>query len=336
MEHEYHAFISHANEDKETVARPLASALAMHGWSVWLDESELMVGDSLAARINTGLSQSRFGVVILSPSFFAKNWPVRELDALAARQVGGEEVILPVLHNMSHEALLARYPSIADLVAISTDGGVESVAGALTARMQRDLGIERSRTSPTAGAAEVVECARLEARDGPEALGTRIRGVYADVVEDLLDVLAHLLADIFVATRYFEERTGIRNDLAHWSLVDALGHIGVLAERAPGMTHSEQRESVWQLQDNLRRALADSYENLVRMRLDDVAMHVTESDPQDAHIQVLRTRIREKMDELQDARLRLDRDDGFDSVTKQVGLVLDAVDEFQRAQPPQA
>jgi hypothetical protein len=39
--HDTDVFICHASEDKDTVARPLADALTVRGWSVWLDELEL-------------------------------------------------------------------------------------------------------------------------------------------------------------------------------------------------------------------------------------------------------------------------------------------------------
>lgn len=38
---EYDVFISHASEDKEEVARPLAEVLRRNGLSVWYDEFEL-------------------------------------------------------------------------------------------------------------------------------------------------------------------------------------------------------------------------------------------------------------------------------------------------------
>jgi TIR domain len=59
-------FISHASEDKDTVARPLSRALVARGWFVWLDELELTIGDSLSGRIDAALARSRFGVVVLS------------------------------------------------------------------------------------------------------------------------------------------------------------------------------------------------------------------------------------------------------------------------------
>ena len=69
---EYDVFISHATEDKDSVVRPLAHALRDGGLSVWYDEFELRIGDSLRRKIDTGLAKSRFGVVVLSRSFFGK------------------------------------------------------------------------------------------------------------------------------------------------------------------------------------------------------------------------------------------------------------------------
>jgi hypothetical protein len=54
-------FISHTSEDKADVARPIAEGLEAAGWTVWLDQYELTVGDSLFQRINHGLARSRCG-----------------------------------------------------------------------------------------------------------------------------------------------------------------------------------------------------------------------------------------------------------------------------------
>ena len=75
-------FLSHASEDKEDVARPLHKLLVGKGLRVWYDEMTLSLGDSLRRKIDEGLANSRYGLVILSPSFFAKEWPQKELDGL--------------------------------------------------------------------------------------------------------------------------------------------------------------------------------------------------------------------------------------------------------------
>ena len=84
-------FISHASEDKMEVAFPLSDMLAAAGLTVWIDEAEIFIGDSLREKIDSGLAQSQFGIVILSHHFFAKDWPKSELDGLFAREIGGEQ-----------------------------------------------------------------------------------------------------------------------------------------------------------------------------------------------------------------------------------------------------
>jgi hypothetical protein len=115
-------FISHASEDKDAVARPLAEALINAGYSVWFDEYELVLGDSLRAKIDEGLAASRFGVVVLSPQFFEKGWPQSELNALAAKEmVGGERLILPVWHGVDEEFLASKSPLLADRIGVPSD-----------------------------------------------------------------------------------------------------------------------------------------------------------------------------------------------------------------------
>ena len=68
----YDAFISHATEDKEEFVRPLARALEQAGFKIWYDEFALKIGDSLRRSIDRGLSQSKYGIVILSDAFLRK------------------------------------------------------------------------------------------------------------------------------------------------------------------------------------------------------------------------------------------------------------------------
>ncbi len=120
-------FISHASEDKQAIARPLADALIAKGMKVWYDEFSLNVGDSLRESIDRGLSQSRFGVVILSRHFFAKHWPQKELNGLATREVDGKKVILPVWHTVGVVEVRAYSPMFADRIAVNTEKGLEHV-----------------------------------------------------------------------------------------------------------------------------------------------------------------------------------------------------------------
>ncbi len=117
---EYDVFISHASEDKDVVVRPLAHALSDGGLNVWFDEFELRIGDSLRRKIDSGLAKSRFGVVVLSRSFFKKGWTNYELDGLVTRAVSGEQILLPVWHEITKQEVIDYSPSLADRLARST------------------------------------------------------------------------------------------------------------------------------------------------------------------------------------------------------------------------
>lgn len=122
-------FISHASEDKPAVAIPLAEALQGRGVTAWLDKAELRIGESLRRRIDRGLAASRFAVVVLSPSYFAKGWPQYELDGIVTLSIAGKQNLLPIWHDVGYSDVMAKSPSLADKLARSTtDTGIEAIA----------------------------------------------------------------------------------------------------------------------------------------------------------------------------------------------------------------
>ncbi len=154
-------FICHASQDKDEVVRPLAEALEARGWTVWLDEQDLTLGDSLSGNIELALASSRFGVAILSPASFAKRWPQRELQGLAAREVAaGTKVILPVWHEVDERYIVERAPILADRVGAKTTEGIPAVADQISSALER-AGMEAA-----SGSTNVVQS--VEESDGPE------------------------------------------------------------------------------------------------------------------------------------------------------------------------
>jgi hypothetical protein len=113
-------FISHASEDKDEIVRPLATALTNLGLDVWYDEFTLRIGDSLRQKIDQGLANSRVGLVVLSSSFIAKGWTNYELDGIVTRAVTGDQILLPIWHNITKQQVVDYSPSLADKVARST------------------------------------------------------------------------------------------------------------------------------------------------------------------------------------------------------------------------
>ena len=122
-------FISHASEDKELLVRPLAYALQSEGLSVWYDEFELRIGDSLRKKIDRGLANSRFGIVVLSKAFIKKGWTNYELDGIITNSISGKQTVLPIWHNITKQEVIDYSPSLADKVARNTSSfTVEEIA----------------------------------------------------------------------------------------------------------------------------------------------------------------------------------------------------------------
>ncbi len=116
----YDVFVSHASEDKEAFVKPLVIALQIAGYKVWYDEFTLKVGDSLRRSIDSGLSNSRYGIVVFSNAFFEKNWTQYELDGLVDREMNGHKVILPIWHLVSKDQVQNYSPSLSDKKALNS------------------------------------------------------------------------------------------------------------------------------------------------------------------------------------------------------------------------
>jgi hypothetical protein len=126
---EWDIFISYASEDRDSVATPLAEALCDQGIRVWYDLFELVPGKPLLQSIDEGLRSSKFGIVILSPNFFAKQWTMRELGGLHSRSIqeGDRPFIIPVWYKLNAGDLVKYSPILSNLVAVIWDSGLETV-----------------------------------------------------------------------------------------------------------------------------------------------------------------------------------------------------------------
>jgi hypothetical protein len=127
---QYDVFISHAWEDKKAIAEPLYNELSARGIRVWFDEATLQPGDSLTDKINDGLSNSRFGIVILSKMFFNKNWPQRELRTMFALE-DKDQLIIPILHGIGIDDVRHYFPLLADRLAGRSSEGIPALADQL-------------------------------------------------------------------------------------------------------------------------------------------------------------------------------------------------------------
>lgn len=166
-------FICHATEDKREVARPIAERLEEAGWQVWFDDFELRLGDRLREGIDSGLSRSRYGAVILSPHFLTrKPWTEHELDGLMSREVagGGAKVILPIWHDVGFEEVNAYSPALAGRLASSTGQGLDGVIADLDFVLRDDHGQHPKRRPPDSPFAMPGPVAELPSQGSPERL----------------------------------------------------------------------------------------------------------------------------------------------------------------------
>ncbi len=77
-------FLSHSAKDK-AVVRPLAERLRQDGLKVWFDEWVLKPGDSIPAKIEEGLEQSRVLVLCMSANAFGSDWAQLEAGTFRFR-----------------------------------------------------------------------------------------------------------------------------------------------------------------------------------------------------------------------------------------------------------
>lgn len=116
----YDFFISHAWADKEEFVDSFVKKAEAAGLRVWYDKFALQWGDPIRQKIDEGLRSAYFGVVVLSPNFFARPWPNYELDGLIQRDLSGSGRLLPIWHRLTQDDVEKQAPSLAGRLALST------------------------------------------------------------------------------------------------------------------------------------------------------------------------------------------------------------------------
>ena len=100
-------FISHSTADEEIAAK-IAAALDKAGFSSWIDLREIRPGDSFIGKMNEGLADASYMLLLISSASINARWVTREWTAaLAARAT----VIIPVLIDETQPP-----PLLADIV----------------------------------------------------------------------------------------------------------------------------------------------------------------------------------------------------------------------------
>lgn len=89
-------FLSHSTKDKEFVQR-LADALTGAGFTPWLCEVDIDLGDSFVAKIEEGLTECDVALLVWSPDAAKSNWTKEEWTSVLARQVAEQKIRLSIV-----------------------------------------------------------------------------------------------------------------------------------------------------------------------------------------------------------------------------------------------
>lgn len=91
-------FICHAGEDKASIATPIAEVLEQAGYTIFIDNLQIKWGDSFVQRINSALGRSKYVIAVLSSRSVNKAWPMKEVNAIIANEIGRENMrLLPLM-----------------------------------------------------------------------------------------------------------------------------------------------------------------------------------------------------------------------------------------------
>jgi hypothetical protein len=92
-------FICHSFVDKK-FARRIANDLTIKGFKVWFDEFEMLPGDSLFEKIQAGIRNSTWFIIVLSPDSVESKWCKRELhNAMEVEFERSKVYVVPVLYR---------------------------------------------------------------------------------------------------------------------------------------------------------------------------------------------------------------------------------------------
>jgi TIR domain len=107
-------FISHSSVDKAFV-RSLATDLAIIGHQPWVDEWEILAGESIVERVGAGIEDADFMIVVLSKSAISSQWVENEWQAKYWTEINEKRVlIIPLVINECTVPTLLRAKKYVD------------------------------------------------------------------------------------------------------------------------------------------------------------------------------------------------------------------------------
>ncbi|MBD3306762.1 TIR domain-containing protein, partial [candidate division KSB3 bacterium] len=96
-------FISYSSKDQD-FARKLASDLKQYDIETWIDITSIRVGDTLTSRIQQGIEQADYILMILSENSVNSKWVQEEIRAAYAQtRTNAEKILIPIVLEGEYE-----------------------------------------------------------------------------------------------------------------------------------------------------------------------------------------------------------------------------------------
>jgi TIR domain. len=159
-------FLSHSSQDKPLVKR-VAATLIAKGRTYWLDQAEILPGDSLVEKVfSSGLKNCRFVILFLSKSFLNKEWPKAELDTVIARQIRqNKKTIIPFLVDIQHEELVKSYPYFENIYCGNATEDFDLMITQLENLLERDSAADLDNSMISSASLNISAIPKIETND---------------------------------------------------------------------------------------------------------------------------------------------------------------------------
>lgn len=112
-------FLCHAWDDRKGAAKELHDLLETAGVKVWFSEKDLGLGVPMMRAIDKGLANSRIGLVLVTPAMLERLPQESVADKELSTLLAGN-LLIPIMHNTSFEALLNVSPMLASRSGLDT------------------------------------------------------------------------------------------------------------------------------------------------------------------------------------------------------------------------
>jgi hypothetical protein len=106
-------FISYCKTEKN-IAHYLCSQLTALGFTVWIDDREIRLGQSIEAIIDFALQDSKRVIALISKDYLLSEWPLREIRrVLLIEPAIKQEILLPFLYKVDMAEVISVIPELA-------------------------------------------------------------------------------------------------------------------------------------------------------------------------------------------------------------------------------